>query len=161
MLKIQDPNDIVARVHKTTICGTDLHVFDGSVTDAKLSLVLGHEGIVDIMEVGDKVNNFKVGDRVLCCCVSSCGKCSMCTKTPSQAGNCKTKDGSWSLGHLIDGMQAQFVRVPHADMSCYKLPESCPRNSEHEDKYLMLADILPTSYEVGLVDGDMKDGKIT
>jgi len=157
--KIQDPTDIVGRIHKTTICGTDLHILGGNVLDAKIGLGLGHEGIVDIIEVGSKVKNFQVGDRVLCCCISSCGKCTMCKKTPRQAGNCQAKDGSWSLGHLIDGMQAQFVRVPHADMSCYKLPVSCPRNSDEEDKYLMLADILPTSYEVGLVDGDMKDGK--
>jgi len=159
MPKIQHPTDILARVHKTTICGTDLHILGGNVLDAKIGLGLGHEGIVDIIEVGSKVKKFKVGDRVLCCCVSSCGKCSMCQKTPSQAGNCKAIDGSWSLGHTIDGMQAQYVRVPHADRSCYKLPASCPRNSQQEDKYLMLADILPTAYEVGLVDGDMKDGK--
>jgi len=149
--------DIFARVHKTTICGTDLHILGGNVPNAKPGLGLGHEGIVDILEVGSEVTKFKVGDRVLCCCISACGKCKKCRD--KRFGNCEAKDGSWALGHTIDGMQNQFVRVPFADFSCYKLPESCPRDSPEEDKYLMLADILPTSYEIGLVDGDMADGK--
>lgn len=155
--RIQNPTDILGRVHKTTICGTDLHILGGNVPEAQPGLVLGHEGIVDILEVGSEVQRFAVGDRVLCCCISACGECKKCRA--EWFGNCEHKEGSWALGHKIDGMQSQFVRVPHADLSCYKLPESCPRNSPEEDKYLMLADILPTSYEIGLVDGDMADGK--
>eukprot|EP00927_Polykrikos_kofoidii_P087183 TRINITY_DN9975_c0_g5_i1.p1 TRINITY_DN9975_c0_g5~~TRINITY_DN9975_c0_g5_i1.p1 ORF type:complete len:452 (+),score=92.09 TRINITY_DN9975_c0_g5_i1:61-1356(+) len=157
MPTLQNPTDILARVHKTTICGTDLHILGGNVPHAKLGVGLGHEGIVDILEVGSEVKKFKVGDRVLCCCVTACGKCKKCLK--GWFGNCEDKEGSWSLGHTIDGFQSEYVRVPHADGSCHKLPESCPRNSPAEDKYLMLADILPTSYEIGLLDGDMADGK--
>mmetsp|Transcript_128472 Transcript_128472/g.324262 ORF Transcript_128472/g.324262 Transcript_128472/m.324262 type:complete len:399 (+) Transcript_128472:82-1278(+) len=155
--QLENPTDILARVHKTTICGTDLHILGGNVPEAKPGLGLGHEGIVDILEVGSEVTKFKVGDRVLCCCISACGKCKKCRD--KWFGNCEHPEGSWALGHRINGMQNQFVRVPHADLSCYKLPESCPRDSPEEDKYLMLADILPTSYEIGLVDGDMADGK--
>lgn len=157
MPKLENPTDVLARVHKTTICGTDLHILGGNVPAARPGLGLGHEGIVDILEVGSEVTKFKVGDRVLCCCISACGKCKKCSA--KWFGNCEHPEGSWALGHTIDGMQNQFVRVPHADLSCYKLPESCPRDSPQEDKYLMLADILPTSYEIGLVDGDMADGK--
>lgn len=151
------PTDVVARVHKTTICGTDLHILGGNVLDAKPGLGLGHEGIVDIVEVGTAVKSFKVGDRVLCCCISSCGSCKKCNI--KRYGNCEAKEGSWALGHTIDGMQSQFVRIPHADYSCYRLPESCVKDTIGEDKYLMLADILPTAYEIGLVDGAMADGK--
>lgn len=157
MPRLQHPTDILARVHKTTICGTDLHILGGNVPAARAGLGLGHEGIVDILEVGSEVRCFKVGDRVLCCCISACGECKKCKA--GWYGNCEAEEGSWSLGHRIDGFQAQFVRVPHADRSCYRLPASCPRDSPEEDKYLMLADILPTSYEIGLVDGDMADGK--
>jgi len=155
--RIEQPTDVVARVHKTTICGTDLHILGGNVPEAQPGLGLGHEGIIDILEVGSAVKRFAVGDRVLCCCVSACGECKKCKA--QWFGNCEHPEGSWALGHKIDGCQSQFVRVPHADLSCYKLPESCPRNSPEEDKYLMLCDILPTSYEIGLVDGDMADGK--
>ena len=157
MPALLDPTDIVARVHKTTICGTDLHILGRNVARARPGLGLGHEGIVDILQVGSAVKKFKIGDRVLCCCISSCGSCSMCKK--GRMGNCTSKDGNWSLGHLIDGMQAEFVRVPHADHSCYLLPTSCRRDSQEEDKYLMLADIIPTAYEIGLVDGQMADNK--
>eukprot|EP00927_Polykrikos_kofoidii_P087182 TRINITY_DN9975_c0_g2_i1.p1 TRINITY_DN9975_c0_g2~~TRINITY_DN9975_c0_g2_i1.p1 ORF type:complete len:427 (+),score=88.44 TRINITY_DN9975_c0_g2_i1:108-1388(+) len=157
MPKLKNPTDIIARVHKTTICGTDLHILSGNVPKARRGLGLGHEGIVDILEVGSEVKKFKIGDRVLCCCVSACGKCKKCKS--GWFGNCEDDEESWSLGHTIDGFQSEYVRVPHADGSCYKLPESCPRNSPEEDKYLMLADILPTSYEIGLLDGDMESGK--
>jgi len=157
MPKIKNPTDVIARVHKTTICGTDLHILGGNVPLAQPGLGLGHEGLIDIIEVGSEVTKFAVGDRVVCCCVTACGKCQMCKE--KHHGNCADEDGSWKLGHLIDGMQAQYVRVPHADHSCYKLPKSVPRNTREEDKYLMLADILPTSYEIGLVDGDMADNK--
>lgn len=155
--RIINSTDIVGRVHKTTICGTDLHILGGNVPKARKGLGLGHEGIIDILEVGSDVKKFKKGDRVLCCCISNCGACSFCEK--QEYGNCTDPEGSWSLGHTIDGFQSQFVRVPHADRTCYSLPAKVARNSAEENKYLLLADILPTSYEVGLIDGDMADGK--
>jgi len=157
MPKLQNPTDIIARIHKTTICGTDLHILGGNVPNAKPGLGIGHEGLVDILEVGSEVKKFKVGERVLCCCITACGQCSKCKE--GYYGNCEDKEGSWCLGHTINGMQQEFVRVPHADCSCYKIPEKVVPNSEEEDRYLMLADILPTSYEIGLLDGDMADGK--
>jgi len=155
--KIKNPTDVIARVHKTTICGTDLHIFGGNVPNAKAGLGLGHEGIVDVLEVGSAVTKIKVGDRMLVPCISRCGRCKFCDI--ERYGNCEDEEGGWVLGHTIDGMQNEFVRVPHADTSCYPLPSWVKKDSSDEDSILMLADIIPTAYEIGLVDGDMEDGK--
>jgi len=155
--KIKNSTDIIARVHKTTICGTDLHIFGGNVPNAKAGLGLGHEGIVDVLEVGAAVKKVTVGDRLLVPCISRCGRCQFCNI--GRYGNCEDEEGGWVLGHTIDGMQSEFVRIPHADASCYSLPSWVERDSGDEDNILMLADIIPTAYEIGLVDGDMADGK--
>uniref|UniRef100_A0A7S1A7Z7 Enoyl reductase (ER) domain-containing protein n=1 Tax=Noctiluca scintillans TaxID=2966 RepID=A0A7S1A7Z7_NOCSC len=147
--------DVLVRVHKTTICGTDLHILGGNVPGARPGLGLGHEGIGDIVDVGSAVQKWKVGDRVLCSCISACGTCRKCAA--QRFGNCEHEEGGWVLGHTLDGMQSEFARVPFADTSCFRLPEKV--EGSEEDRYLMLADILPTAYEIGLVDGQMADGK--
>jgi len=117
---IKNPTDIIARVHKTTICGTDLHIFGGNVPNAQAGLGLGHEGIVDVLEVGSAVRKIRAGDRVLVPCITRCGRCKFCKI--ERYGNCEDEEGAWVLGHTIDGLQNEFVRVPHADASCYPLP---------------------------------------
>jgi alcohol dehydrogenase len=147
---IQDPTDAIVRVDCVTICGTDLHILKGDVADVEPGRVLGHEAVGTVEEVGSAVGNLSVGDRVIVSCISSCGRCRYCRQ--GQYGQCRN-DGGWILGHLIDGTQAERVRVPYADTSTYLLPPNVPM----EDA-VMLADILPTAYEVGVLNGRVRPG---
>jgi alcohol dehydrogenase len=151
--RIQKDTDIVVRVHKTTICGTDLHVQRGAVVTAPTGVTLGHECIGHVVAVGQEVSKHKIGDRVLVPCITRCGKCKACKE--QFYGHCE--DGGWMFGHTIDGFQTEYARVPHADESCYKLPEHV--SGAEENKYLMLADILPTGFEIGLLDGNFQEGQ--
>jgi alcohol dehydrogenase len=141
--------DAVVRILHTTICGTDLHILKGDVPAVTEGRILGHEGIGIVEEVGTGVSNFKPGDRVLISCVTSCGRCSYCKR--QLYAHCE--DGGWILGHLIDGTQAEYVRIPHADNSLYPLPEGFS-----EEALLMLSDILPTGFEIGVLAGQVKPG---
>lgn len=107
---IKNPTDAIVRVLKTTICGTDLHILGGDVPACKEGTILGHEGIGIVEEVGDAVNNFKVGDKVIISCVTACNTCYYCKR--SLPSHCE--DGGWILGHLINGTQAEYVHIPHA-----------------------------------------------
>jgi len=147
---ILKPTDAIVRIHKTTICGTDLHIMRGSVKTVSKGRILGHEGIGVVTAVGDHVTTKKVGDKVLITCITSCGKCRRCKK--GHYGQCE--DGGWVLGNTIDGCQAEFVRIPHADHSLYLLPQGCD-----EDAMVMLSDILPTGLEVGVQDGELEVGQ--
>lgn len=147
------PHDAIVRVCKTTICGTDLHLLRGAVNDIPKHTIMGHEGIGEVVRVGSAVSKFKIGDRIIVPCITRCGKCAQCAK--QFYGHCE--DGGWLLGHTIDGMQAEYARVPHVDASCYFVPESV-RNTPNEDKYVMLSDILPTALEIGLLDGKLGEG---
>ena len=149
--KILKPTDAVVRITKTTICGTDLHILKGDVPAVTKGRILGHEGVGIIDEVGDAVRNFKKGDRVLISCITSCGKCEYCKK--GMYSHCE--DGGWILGHLIDGTQAEFVRIPHADNSLYAIPQGTD-----EEALVMLSDILPTGFEIGVLYGTVKPGDI-
>jgi alcohol dehydrogenase len=146
---IQKPTDAIVRVEKTTICGTDLHILKGDVPAVTDGRILGHEGVGVVEEVGTAVSNFKKGDRVLMSCITSCGKCDACKK--GMYSHCA--DGGWILGHLIDGTQAEQVRIPHADNSLYLVPKGAD-----EDALVMLSDILPTGFEVGVRNGKVKPG---
>src|SRR5512132_1280434 len=146
---IIDPTDAIVKVEKTTICGTDLHILKGDVPAVTDGRILGHEGVGVIEEVGAGVSNFKKGDRVLISCITSDGKCEACKK--GMYSHCA--DGGWILGHLIDGTQAEYVRIPHADNSLYKVPPGVD-----EDALVMLSDILPTGFEVGVLKGAVKPG---
>lgn len=141
--------DAIVRVVKTTICGTDLGIYKGKNLYMKDGITLGHEGIGIIEEIGDSVSQFKVGDKVLISCITSCGSCSYC-KTQLYS-HCK--DGGWILGHMIDGVQAEYVRIPYADNSLYKIPENIS-----DDVAVMLSDILPTGHEIGVQYGEVKPG---
>jgi alcohol dehydrogenase len=147
---IKDPEDAVVQVDAVTICGTDLHILKGDVPEVEPGRILGHEAVGTVLEVGSAVRDVHAGQRVLISCISSCGRCRYCRE--GRYGQCLS-GGGWILGHLIDGTQAEMVRVPYADRSLYPLPEEV----SSEDA-LMLADILPTSYEVGVLSGHVSPG---
>ncbi|GGG18587.1 zinc-dependent alcohol dehydrogenase family protein [Paenibacillus aceti] len=144
-------DDAVVRLLKTTICGTDLHILKGDVPAVKEGTILGHEGIGIVEEVGAGVSNFKVGDKVIISCVTSCGKCYYCKK--SMYAHCE--DGGWILGHLINGTQAEYVHIPHADNSLYHIPKGIS-----DDAAVMISDILPTGFEIGVLNGQVEPGDV-
>ncbi|MFE2582999.1 zinc-dependent alcohol dehydrogenase family protein [Streptomyces sp. NPDC059378] len=146
--EVKEPTDAVVRVDTTTICGTDLHILKGDLPEVRPGTVLGHEAVGEIVEVGDDVRTVRPGDRVLVSCISACGRCHYCRE--SAYGQCRG-GGGWILGHLIDGTQAEYVRVPFADLSVYALPGMV----ESKDAVL-LADIFPTAYEVGVRKGHVR-----
>jgi alcohol dehydrogenase len=145
------PTDAVVKILKTTICGTDLHIMKGDLPEVADGRIIGHEGVGIIEEVGSAVSNFKVGDHVIISCVTSCGKCEYCKK--GMYSHCA--DGGWILGYMIDGTQAEYVRIPHADNSLYPIPAG-----SDEEALVMLSDILPTGFECGVLNGQVKPGDI-
>ena len=146
---IKESTDAIVKILKTTICGTDLHIMKGDVTAVTDGRIIGHEGVGIIEEVGTAVTNFKKGDHVLISCITSCGKCEFCKK--AMYSHCEK--GGWILGNLIDGTQAEFVRIPYADNSLYPIPEGAD-----EEALVMLSDILPTGFECGVLNGQVKPG---
>lgn len=137
------------KILKTTICGTDLHILKGDVPTVTDGRILGHEGVGIIEEIGDAVSNFHVGDRVLISCIKSCAVCDACKK--GMYSHCKI--GGWILGNTIDGIQAEYVRIPHADSSLYDIPAGV-----EDEAMVMLSDILPTGFECGVLNGQIKPG---
>jgi alcohol dehydrogenase len=148
--RIVDETDAIVRVDLTTICGTDLHILKGDLPDTAPGRILGHEAVGTVEVVGSAVTTTKAGDRVLVSCVSSCGRCRYCRE--ARYGQC-LGGGGWILGYKIDGTQAEYVRVPFADTSTYPVPAGM-----EDEAVLMLADILPTAYEVGVVNGGVRPG---
>ena len=146
---IGQPTDAIVRICKTTICGTDLHILKGDVASCGPGRILGHEGVGTIEEAGPGVTQFAKGDPVLVSCISSCGKCENCRR--GMYSHCVT--GGWILGNKIDGTQAEFVRIPHADTSLYKIPAGAD-----EEALVMLSDILPTGFECGVLNGKVQPG---
>lgn len=155
--KILQPTDVIVRIDTTTICGTDLHILKGDVPAVTEGRILGHEGVGHVTEVGSAVSTVAVGDRVLISCISACGACSYCHQ--GLYAHCLADEGAsgigWIFGHLIDGTQAELVRVPFADNSVYKLPEHVP-----DEAAVMLSDILPTGFEIGVRYGRVKPGDV-
>jgi alcohol dehydrogenase len=147
---VLDPTDAIIGVDATTICGTDLHILKGDVADCEAGRILGHEAVGTVEAVGSAVTTLRPGDRVLVSCVSACGRCRYCRE--GHYGQC-LGGGGWILGYKIDGTQAQYVRVPFAETSTYPVPAGMD-----DDAVLMLADILPTAYEVGVVNGGVRPG---
>jgi alcohol dehydrogenase len=147
---IQAPTDAIVKVDTATICGTDLHILKGDVPACKPGTVLGHEAVGTIVETGGAVTNFSIGDRVLVSCVTSCGRCRFCKE--GRYGQC-SGGGGWIFGHLINGLQADYARVPFADTSLYRVPVGLT-----DEQVLFLSDILPTSFEVGVLNGQVKPG---
>ncbi|HOA83613.1 MAG TPA: zinc-dependent alcohol dehydrogenase family protein, partial [Thermodesulfovibrio thiophilus] len=148
---IQKNTDAIVRISKTTICGTDLHILKGDVPTVVDGRILGHEGVGIIDEVGSGVSNFKKGDHVLISCITSCGRCRSCKK--QMYSHCE--NGGWILGNTIDGTQAEFVRIPYADTSLHNIPHGL-----EEEALVMLSDILPTGFEVGVLNGQVRLGDI-
>jgi alcohol dehydrogenase len=119
----------------TTICGT--------------GRILGHEGVGIVDKTGPGVTAFHPGDRVLISCISACGQCEYCRR--GMYSHCTT--GGWILGNEIDGTQAEYVRIPHADTSLYPIPHGAD-----EEALVMLSDILPTGFESGVLNGKVEPG---
>lgn len=147
--EIQASGDAIVKIVKTTICGTDLHILKGDVATCAPGRILGHEGVGVIDAVGPGVSAFKPGDRVLISCITACGKCDFCRR--GMYSHCTT--GGWILGNEIDGTQAEYVRIPHADTSLYPIPAGAD-----EEALVMLSDILPTGFECGVLNGKVAPG---
>ncbi|MEA3145544.1 MAG: alcohol dehydrogenase, partial [Verrucomicrobiota bacterium] len=147
--EIKDPADAIVKITKTTICGTDLHILKGDVPSCQSGRILGHEGVGIVEKTGLAVTAFKPGDRVLVSCISSCGKCIYCRKL--MYSHCTA--GGWILGNTIDGTQAEFVRIPFADTSLYRVPDGVD-----EEAMAMLSDVLPTGFECGVLNGKVEPG---
>ncbi|ACB66753.1 zinc-dependent alcohol dehydrogenase family protein [Burkholderia ambifaria] len=147
--ELQSPTDAIVRVTRTTICGTDLHILKGDVPTCEPGRILGHEGVGIVEQVGVAVDSLKPGDHVLISCISSCGRCEYCRR--GLYSHCTT--GGWILGHRIDGTQAEYVRIPHASTSLYRIPPGVD-----EDALVMLSDILPTGFECGVLNGKVQPG---
>jgi alcohol dehydrogenase len=146
---IKEPGDAVVRITTSTICGTDLHILKGDLPTVTDGRILGHEGIGVVEEVGSGVTEFHIGDEVIISCVTSCTKCDFCRR--GMPSHCRY--GGWILGNTIDGTQAEYVRIPHADGSLYHFPEG-----GDEEALVMLSDILPTGFECGVLNGQVKPG---
>ena len=154
---IEQPGDCVVRVTATAICGSDLHLMDGVVPKMKKGDILGHEFMGEVVEVGSSVTKLKVGDRVVVPFTISCGQCwfcqrelySLCDTTNREAENAvavmgHAPAGIFGYSHLTGGFaggQAEYVRVPHADVGPIKIEADLP-----DEKVLFLSDIFPTGY---------------
>lgn len=147
---LREPDDAIVRIDAVTICGTDLHILKGDVPEVTAGRVLGHEAVGTVEQIGPGVRNIAIGDRVLVSCISPCGRCRYCRS--GSYGQC-LNGGGWILGHLVDGTQAEYVRAPFADNSLYVLPSGVS-----DESALLLADILPTAYEVGVLNGRVRPG---
>ncbi|AKU79935.1 alcohol dehydrogenase catalytic domain-containing protein [Spiroplasma turonicum] len=149
--KLIKNTDAIVKMLYTTICGTDIHIIKGDVPEVPDGCILGHEGIGIIEELGANVNGFKIGDKVIISCITTCGNCEYCNK--NFQSHCV--DGGWIFGHLIDGTQAEYLRVPHATNSLHKI------NDDNEiEKFTLISDIFPTSYEIGVLNGSIKEDDI-
>lgn len=149
MPEVSAPTDAIVRITRTTICGTDLHILKGDVPTCEPGRILGHEGVGIVEKIGAGVSAFQPGDHVLISCISACGKCEYCRK--GMYSHCTT--GGWILGNRIDGTQAEYVRIPHADTSLYRIPQGAD-----EEALVMLSDILPTGFECGVLNGKVQPG---
>ncbi len=147
---VQEPTDVVVEIRSSTICGTDLHILKGDVPTVEPGRILGHEAVGTVVAAGPAVTTVAEGDRVLVSCITACGRCSFCRE--GHYGLC-VGGGGWILGHLIDGLQAEYARVPFADTSVYPVPETLT-----DEQVLFLADILPTAFEVGVLNGQVRPG---
>ncbi len=150
--EVGDPTDVVVRVDTTTICGTDLHILHGDVPAVTDGRILGHEAVGTVTAVGGAVTGFAAGDRVLVPAITRCGRCAYCQR--GMPSHCQTVGGiGWIFGHLIDGVQSEYARVPYAETSVHLVPEGVS-----DEQVIFLADILPTGYEIGVQNGGVGPG---
>ncbi len=150
--KLIDDTDAIVQIDAVTICGTDLHILNGDVPEVTPGRILGHEAVGTVIETGMAVRSIVVGDRVLLSCISSCGQCEPCRV--GRYGQCRN-GGGWQLGHTIDGVQAEYARIPFADYSCHRVPDGLT-----DERVLYLSDVLPTGYEVGVLNGHVQPGDV-
>jgi alcohol dehydrogenase len=150
--RLIDTTDAIVRVDATTICGSDLHIVKGDLTEVTPGRILGHEAVGTVMETGSAVTSATPGDKVMISCITACGRCRFCRE--QRFGQC-LGGGGWILGHTIDGTQAELVRVPFFDTSAYPVPPGTT-----DEAFLMLSDILPTAYEVGVLNGRVGPGDV-
>lgn len=147
---IEEATDAIVRVDATTVCGSDLHILRGDLPEVKPGTVLGHEAVGEIVEVGGEVHHLSPGDQVIVSSVSACGLCRECRD--AVYGQCRG-GGGWILGSVINGTQAELVRVPFADHSTTRRPSELPLNDA-----VLLAELLPTAYEIGVRNGHVGPG---
>jgi len=147
--RIEHGGDALVRITSTTICGTDLHILKGDVPEVAPGTILGHEAVGVVEEVGSSVSRLKKGDRVLIPAITADGSCDFCRQ--GMYSHCR--EGGWIFGHTTHGLQAEYARTPHADTSLYQVPEELT-----DEQVLFLADIFPTSYECGVLNGQVKPG---
>lgn len=148
---VEEPTDVIVRITRTTICGSDLHILKGDVPFVPAGRTLGHEGVGVVEDTGAAVRNFSKGDAVLISCITSCGSCANCKR--QLYSHCA--DGGWQLGNSVDGTQAEYVRIRHGDNSLYPIPEGAD-----EEALVMLSDIMPTGLEIGVQAGGVKPGDV-
>ena len=146
---ICDRGDAIVRITTSTICGTDLHILKGDVSSVTPGRILGHEGVGVIEAIGSSVTSLHPGDLVLISCITACGICDFCRRR--MPSHCRT--GGWILGNTIDGTQAEYVRIPHADTSLYRVSPDLDLEA-----VVLLSDILPTAYECGVLNGEIRPG---
>ena len=166
---IQDPRDIVIKITSTAICGSDLHLFNGFQPTMEKGDQLGHENMGEVVEVGSGISTLKVGDRVVVPFTICCGECFFCQKglysccdrtNPNaeiaKAAMGQSPAGLFGFSHMMGGYaggQAEYLRVPFADVAPIKIPDGIP-----DEKVLFLSDIFPTGYmaaeNCGIEPGD-------
>jgi alcohol dehydrogenase len=147
--RLKETSDVIVRITHTTMCGTDLHIMKGDLSTVADGRTLGHEGVGFVEDTGSSVSNFRTGDKTLISCITACGECGYCRK--EMYSHCDR--GGWILGNVIDGTQAEYVRIPHADTSLYHIPDDAD-----EEAVVMVSDILPTGFECGVLKGRVKPG---
>lgn len=146
---IQKPTDMLIRVTTTAICGTDLHPYHGQLPDFRPGTILGHEFVGEVVELGEHVHNFTKRDRVVCTDIIADGTCWYCRRGDHWHCPNRTLFGYGPLfGEDTPGGQAEYVRVPYADIVAYKIPDGVP-----DEKILFVSDILPTGYVCALHGG--------
>ncbi|MDR1393351.1 MAG: zinc-dependent alcohol dehydrogenase family protein [Bifidobacteriaceae bacterium] len=149
---IEDPNDVIVKIDTTTICGSDLHILKGDVPTVEKGRILGHEGVGTVVAVGSGVAKFKVGHRVVINCITTCGTCAYCRV--GHPSHCESAGGvGWLLGHLVDGTQAEYVRIPFGETSLHSIPQGLT-----DEEVIFVSDIIPTGYEMGVLNGQVKPG---
>ncbi len=135
--KICSPKDAIVKVTLSAICTSDLHIKNGMVPRAKKDIILGHEFVGIVTEVGAEITHLRPGDRVAANCITFCGDCWFCRQ--GFINNCEA--GGWELGCRIDGCQAEYVRVPFANMGLTKIPDQVS-----DEEALFLGDIVSSGY---------------
>jgi len=161
--KIQEPTDAIVRLTASAICGTDLHMVRGTVSGMKPGTILGHEGVGIVEDVGPQVHNLKRGDRVVIASTIACGYCSYCRSGYfSQCDNANPNGRQAGTAFFggpaetgpFDGLQAEYARIPYANVGCVKLPDEVT-----DDQAILISDIFPTGW-FGAKLAEIKKGDV-